>query len=221
MHMKRYKNIVTRLFALILLSTMFSCKKYLDLQPQDGIIRQNFWKTKEQLQAAVFGIYASLLGPPAGVTDRPLAEYLFLWGELRADMLTASFGAAGEELEIMSSNIVSSNSITNWRSIYRTINYCNTVIDFAPSVIENDKTLTQDALNAYLAEAKTIRALMYFYLVRSFRDVPLVLKATSSDAQLEQLSKSTDKDVLAQILKDLNEAEPSAVLTYNDQASDK
>src|SRR5215204_6083836 len=115
--MKLFKNIVFRMACLVLLISFFSCKKYLELQPQDGIIRENFWKTKEQLQAAVFGCYASLLGPPAGVSDRTLAEYLFLWGELRADMLTPAAGITFEDLEIMNSNIVSSNSITNWRSV--------------------------------------------------------------------------------------------------------
>ena len=219
--MKIFKKICFQLAFLLLVSSFFSCKRYLDLKPQDGIIRQNFWKTKEQLQAAVFGCYASLLGPPAGVSDRALPEYLFLWGELRADMLAPTSFATNEDLDIMSSNIVSSNSITNWRSVYRTINYCNTIIDFAPDVLNNDKTLTQDALNAYFAEAKTLRALLYFYLVRSFRDVPLVLKSTSSDDQLQQIAKSPGDTVLKQIVKDLSEAETAAPVTFNNIAFDK
>jgi starch-binding outer membrane protein, SusD/RagB family len=219
--MNTHKNIFLKLTFLLLICAGMSCKKYLDLRPQDGIIRQNFWKTKEQVQAAVMGCYASLLGPPSGVNDKALAEYLFLWGELRGDMLTPAAGATNDDLEIMNTNILSSNSITNWRSIYRTINYCNTVIDFAPQVLENDQTLTQPVLDAYLAEAKGLRALMYFYLVRTFRDVPLKLRATSSDQELQQLPKDRDTAVLAQIVKDLNEAEAGAVITYGSQAADK
>lgn len=214
-------RILKCLYLLIMISSASSCKKWLDLKPENGIIRQNFWKTKEQVQAAVIGCYASLLGAPAGISDRPLPEYFFLWGELRADLLTPSTGITNEELEIMNVNILETNSLTSWRSVYRTINYCNTVIDFAPDVLDNDATFSQQALNSYLAEAKALRALMYFYLVRSFRDVPLVLKATSSDDQLEQLAKSTGAEVLQQILKDLSEAEPDAPLTYNNQAADK
>ncbi len=216
----RYR-ILKCLFLLIMLSSASSCKKWLDLKPENGIIRQNFWKTKEQVQAAVIGCYASLLGAPAGISDRPLPEYFFVWGELRADMLTPSTGITNEELEIMNVNILETNGITSWRSVYRTINYCNTVIDFAPDVLNNDATFSKEALNSYLAEAKALRALMYFYLVRTFRDVPLVLKATSSDDQLEQLVKSTGAEVLQQIVKDLNEAEPGALLTYNNQAADR
>src|SRR5206468_1109860 len=101
------------------------------------------------------------------------------------------------------------------------INYCNTVLDHAPDVLGRDQTFTQDALNKSLAEAKALRALMYFYLVRSFGDVPLKLHATSSDEDITPIAKTPKDSVLAQIVQDLNEAEPYAVLSYGDQASDK
>lgn len=205
-------------FALVLVSGV-SCKKWLDLQPIDGITGAEFWKTKEQVEASVTGIYASLLGSPTG--NRPLAETFFLWGELRADMVAATTATTSEEVDVMNVNILPTNSIVTWRSVYQTINYCNTVIDFAPAVLDRDKTFTQDALKRYIAEAKAMRGLMYFYLVRSFGDVPLKLKATSSDKEIEQLVKSTQTEVLTQVLKDLNEAEPDAVPTYGSQPSDK
>lgn len=217
--MQMFRNKVFKFLSLlIIIFSAASCKKYLDLKPEDGIIRQNFWKTKEQVAAAVNGCYASLLG---GGSDRPIPEYLFLWGEIRADLLTPSTGVTSEETEIMNDNILESNSLTNWRAIYRTINYCNTVIDFAPEVLKNDQTFTQQSLDAYLGEVKALRALMYFYLVRTFRDVPLVLKATSSDAELVQLAKSPGADVLQQIVKDLSEAANTAPQTFNDQAFDR
>ena len=200
----------------VVFSSLSSCKKWLDLQPQDGITGAEFWKTKEQVQASVVGCYASLLGG-----SRPLAELLLLWGELRADMVEASTGTTNEEVDIINVNILPTNSICNWRTVYQTINYCNTVIDFAPGVLQKDPTFTQDALNKYLAEVKTIRALMYFYLARTFGDVPLKLKATSSDQEIVQLVKSPQQEVLTQVLKDLAEAEPAAVLTYGNNPSDK
>ena len=166
----------TLLYTICFFSLMFhvSCTKRLDQKPSDGIIREDYWKTKEQVRAAVIGCYGSMLGDPAGGTVA-LPELLFLWGELRADMLAPSLGTSASQYEIMNVNTTSSNNIVNWRPVYRTINFCNTVIDFAPGVLTNDKTLTQEALNAYLAEARTIRALLYFYLARSFGDVTLKL----------------------------------------------
>ena len=196
-----------------------SCNKWLDLKPQDGITGAEFWKTKEQVQAAVMGCYAALLGTYSG--SRTLAESAFLWGELRADMISTTTGTLGEENDIINVNILPTNSITNWRTIYQIINYCNTVIDNAPKVLSADATFTQDALKKYIAEAKALRALMYFYLVRTFGEVPLKIKASASDEDIQPIAKSTKEDVLSQIVKDLTEAEPDAVTTYGDKASDK
>lgn len=198
---------------LLLLVMPTSCNSWLDLRPQDGITKDEFWNSKEQVQAAVSGCYASLLNG--------LPETLFLWGELRADMVTSTFLTRAEELDVINVNILPSNTIANWRSVYQIINYCNTVIDFAPAVMDNDKTFSQEALNGYLAEVKTIRALMYFYLARTFGDVPLKLQATASDKDIQAIAKSTQAEVLAQIVKDLQEAEPLAPLSHGSPAADK
>jgi len=190
-----------------------SCSKWLELKPQDGIIRQNFWKTKEDVKAAVIGCYSSLLGN--------MSQTLFLWGELRGDMIASTLKTSADANNIMSDNISSANSITSWALIYQTINYCNTVIDFAPTVIASDPTFTQAALNGYLSEAYGLRALMYFYLYRTFGEVPLKLTSTSSDSQLAQLAKSTKADVYKQIVSDLTFAETNGVLSFGDQNQDK
>ncbi|THU36058.1 RagB/SusD family nutrient uptake outer membrane protein [Niastella caeni] len=212
------KKISIYVFCLFTLLTGVSCNKWLDLQPQDGITNTEFWKSKEQVQAAVTGVYASLLASTSG---RPLTETFFLWGELRADHLSATPNASFDEVDVMNVNILPTNSIANWRNLYQTINYCNSVIAFAPKVLQLDQTFTQDALNRAIAEVKTIRALLYFYLVRSFGEVPLKLSATASDQELEQLPKSSQQEVLNQILTDLSEAETNTVLTYGNTAADK
>lgn len=196
-----------------------SCNKYLDLQPQDGIIRQEFWKTKEQVQSAVIGCYASLLASPTN--NKPLSEVLFLWGELRADMIAPAIAITTDENDVVNVNTLATNTVTNWATVYQIINYCNTVIDFAPGVLANDNTFTQQQLNEYLAEARALRAMMYFNLVKSFRDVPLKLKSTSSDRDLQQLPKTSADTVLAQVLADLQFADSNAVITHGNIITDK
>ncbi|HVG15186.1 MAG TPA: RagB/SusD family nutrient uptake outer membrane protein [Chitinophagaceae bacterium] len=211
------KKILFGAVCLALLVWLTSCKKYLDLKPQDGIIRENYWKTKEQLHAATIGIYASLLGG----TDRPIPEYLFMWGELRGGMLANGAVNFNEEVDFMSWNILPTYNLTSWRAFYRTINYCNTIIKFAPEVIKVDKTLSESLLNSYVGEAKAMRALMYFTMAKTFGDVPLKLDATVSDADVVQLAKSPQQEVLVQVVKDLEEAEAALPATYGLQAYDK
>lgn len=214
-----FTKIIWRILMLAFLLPFLSCKKYLDLQPLDGLTGAEYWKTKEQVQAAVIGIYASLTGSATG--SRNAAEAFFLWGELRADMVAPTLGTTPEQIDVINVNILPTNNIASWRGIYETINYCNTLIDLAPGVLTQDPTFTQAALDKYVAEAKSIRALMYFYLVRTFDQVPLKLKGTTSDRQIVDIPKSTQEVVLTQVLKDLSEAEVFAVTDYGDRASNK
>lgn len=215
------KKIIYSVGIVMVLIMSSSCKKWLDTQPRDGITRQGFWKTKEDIQAAVSGCYASLLAPPPGVGDKALTEYIFMFGEIRADMIDAGPGITNEEKDIFDVNIVESNSVSRWSAFYRTINFCNTVLDYAPAVKDIDPTLTTEQLNAYLSEVLALRSMMYFYLVKTFRDVPLKLTSTSKDTDLQDLPKTAGADILNQIVNDLKKAEAGAVTTYGNTVSDK
>ena len=212
----KIKTILAIFFVFI---SVTSCDDYLDLRPQDGIIREEFWKTKEDIQAAVIGMYSSLLNSPPGVSDLPMSQYLFMHGELRGDMIAAGPNVTEDQRDIMNSNIMPSNDLTNWAIFYRTINYCNTIIDLAPAVKQKDPTLTQTQLNNFLSEALAIRAYLYFTLARTFKDVPLKLTATLTDEDNFQLPVTPQKEVFAQIIKDLKLAEEYAVTDYGDVAS--
>lgn len=225
------REIKYSLFVFITLISVFgtSCKKWLDLQPQDGLIREEYWQTKEQLDAAVMGCYASLLGG----SNIPLAKYLFIWGELRGDMVVPGLeissdddesklsGLLRDEYDIMRTQIASTNTLVNWEAVYKTINYCNTVIKFGPQVVDNDKTLSQTGLNAYLAEARSLRGLMYFYLLRSFGEVPLKLEPTYNDSQIGAIAKSSQQEVYQQIIKDLSFGAENGQVTYGSMAEDR
>lgn len=213
------KHIITYTFLLALGISLASCNKWLDLKPQDGIVRENFWQTKEQVDAAVIGIYSSLLGSTNN--DIPLAEYFFVWGEVRTDMVTPTNRANADEIDIVNINIQPSNRYSNWRSLYQTINYCNTVLELAPGVLAKDNTFKQEQLDRAIGEALAIRSLMYFYLVRTFRDVPLKLDATISDENLKPLPKSGGDSILNQLVADLKKAEPLLPLTYGNIDKDK
>lgn len=220
------KNIFSYIAFTLLLFLSSGCKKWLDLQPQDGIVKEEFWKTKEQVRASVFGIYSSMMESSSGTYGRPnyipsLSEQLFVWGEGRADNIALATFTSNDDIELVNVNIQPINVNANWRPFYRTINFCNTLIEKSPEVLANDNTFTQAQLDAYLSEALTVRALMYFYLVRSFGEVPLKLDATLSDENIKPIAKSSQQDILAQIVADLKLAETKAVLTHGDVASDK
>ncbi|OCX51700.1 hypothetical protein BEL04_16930 [Mucilaginibacter sp. PPCGB 2223] len=221
-----HKKVIYKSVLVLTLVLSCSCNKYLTLYPQDGTTRQAYWQNKEQLQSAIIGIYSSLIQGTASTSNKAssspeMAETLFIWGELRADNVSAGSNATADEVNLMNENILSTNVYANWTSLYRTINYCNNFLKYAPDVLSLDPTLTKAKLDSYMAEALGVRALMYLYLVKTFGDVPLKLTPTATDNDLVLLAKSPQKDVVTQILADLKTAEGTALRTYGDQASDK
>lgn len=198
------------MFALTFLS---SCTDWLDLKPEDGVIRQEYWQTKEQVNSAVIGCYCSM--------QDGVVEKTFLWGELRADMLENGVSINNNYSEIIDGEISASNSVVDWSDFYTVINNCNTVLKFAPQVLSYDGTFTQKQYNEYKSEVLTIRALMYFYLVRSFKDVPLVLEAYTSDDQDLYVAKTSGDIVLDSIVNDLKFAADNAPITYSSTQENK
>lgn len=206
-----------------------SCKKWLELAPEDGLIEQEYWQTKEQLKAVVMGAYASLLDG----SSVPLTKYMFMWGELRGDMVTTGFdvddntdvnslnNSRREQLFILRTEMDSKNSIVNWEAFYNTINYCNDVIKNGSQVLLTDNTISNQQVQEYLAEAYALRGLMYFYLVRSFGEVPLKIEPTSKDTDIQAMAKSSPEVIIKQIIEDLKFAEENAVVTYGNLKEDR
>lgn len=207
--MKKY---YFHILLIVLVTGLGSCKKWLELKPQDGIVGDEFWNTKEQVEAAVTGVYTSL---------QANTEFFFVWGEARADMVIPGFRASPDELDIVNLNMLPDNRFVNWRIIYQSINYCNTIIQMAPGVLQKDNTFDQAQLDRALGQALAIRGLLYFYLVRSFGEVPLNIKATVSDNDVVDLAKSSKEEILKQIADDLQRAAASLPETYGAVDQDK
>ncbi len=177
-----------------LMLTQVSCNDWMDLVPPEGLIRQEFWKTKEDVKAVVMGAYE---------TFSHMDAQLFKYGEIRGDMLKGDVNQSGDERKIMEGNIYPDNGMCNWKQFYTVIDYCNEIIKSAPKVKEKDKTFTDYQLKGYLSEAHFLRGLAYFYLVRIFRDVPLVLDPIETDDADFYPPKTDGEEILAFLIGDL------------------
>ncbi len=177
---------------LVLIST--SCNDWLELLPPGGLIREEYWKTQADVKAVLMAAYERFSSMDAS---------LFIFGEIRADMIQGDIGQpTGEEL-LMESNIFPDNSICNWSAFYSVINNANEVIKNAPLVQEIDNTFTDFEKQGLMSEAYFLRSLAYFYLVRLYGEVPLVLEPTETDDADFYLPKSPEDVVLDQIVADL------------------
>jgi hypothetical protein len=88
---------------------------------------------------------------------------------------------------------------------------------YAPLVNEKDPNYTDSEMNANIAEAKAIRALCYFYLIRAFRDVPLVTEPSIDDSQDFAVPATKFDDVLSFLIEDLEGVKDYAVRKYADK----
>lgn len=211
------KTIILTILGCIL---VISCDEWLYLEPEEGVIREEYWQSEDDVFAAVMGCYASLLGNAIGGSGYSIPEMVFLWGEIRGD-LAVPYRNKTEFRNIYYGDILADNPVCRWNTFYQSINFCNTVLEFAPDVLERDPSFSDDQLKIYESEALALRALLYFYLVRSFGEVPLKLTATVSDEENFAIPKSSSSVVLNQIKADLREAEKNAPYTYGDNDSDK
>jgi len=189
-----------------------SCKKFLDLKPENAITREDFFKTKDDAFAAIIGCYDGLQSGVTinGVNYPAFVSQALTWGEMRADLVT--FTATNT---LYMQNIDKTQTYCNWGSFYNTIGRANLVIEFVPQIPSLDNNFSVADSKKIIAEAKFLRALSYFYLVRAFKEVPLVLQAPSSDDVQYFIPKSSADTVLNQIEADLLDADESIPVSYN------
>lgn len=205
---------ITLYISIFLVAGLYSCTDWLDLRPESEVVLEDFWQTESQATAVLSSCYRGLL------LDACL-ERMIVWGELRSDNVVEGNGSNTDMLKILNVNLSPTNSYANWGSFYSVINYCNTFLHFAPDVVLKDQNFTVSKLHTYEAEALTIRALCYFYLVRAYNEVPLILEPSISDTQNYDVPKSTERQIIDQIIKDLTTAKQYARLDYGKGAYNK
>jgi hypothetical protein len=181
-----------------------SCKDWLTVAPENDLIKEKFWTKTEDVNSALAATYNAM---------RNASLSSLILGEVRADLITFSGSDFANYIKIGESNISPTNPVVNWKSYYAAINLANTLMYYDKQVFEKDKTFTKEMMDAVDAEALFIRSLAYFYLVRLWKDVPLVLEPSISDTTNLYIGKSPENVVTDQIVKDLLKAKDMAYST--------
>ena len=196
--------------SIVLIVVLSGCEKMLDLTPEDKVTGKNFWKNKEEVETSMVGAYGKLQG---------CLSSFFTWGELRSELVFVAGGSDDNftnRLEVNNNMITKDNKLCAWGSVYSAINQMNYVIDYAPMVRAVDKSFTETELNYFLGEAKTLRALCYFYLARTFQTFPYVTIASKNDEQSYDYAGILYTQVLDSIVKDLMWSEQYVRKNFDD-----
>ncbi|HEY6914633.1 MAG TPA: RagB/SusD family nutrient uptake outer membrane protein, partial [Paludibacter sp.] len=194
---------ITIIISAFLIFGLQSCTDFLDIRPENETVLEDYWQSESQATAVLSSCYR-------GLTTDACIERMIVWGELRSDNVIEGNSTRDEIRKILEVNITPTNGYANWGSFYSVINYCNTFLHYAPNVLKTDQNFTPTKLHSLEAEALGLRAMCYFYLVRAFKEVPLILNPSINDTQDYYVPKSSERAILDQIIADLLEAQKYA-----------
>ena len=183
--------------------TFASCESWFDIRPKSETVFEDFWKDENDVLSMVGSCYR-------GMNETGFIERAIVWGELRSDNVKAGTGKSDPIRDILNINLNSSNSYTYWGEYYSVINFCNTVIKFAPEVQAKDPNFKRENLDVYIAEAKGVRALCYFMLLRTFRDIPLITEPYADDSLPFEVEQENPDNLLNFLIDDLKSVENQA-----------
>lgn len=190
-----------RYVPLVTLLLLGSCSQdFLIETNPNAIATSDYYKTENDVLLALNGVYNSLRN------NNGIAEGSGLFSEERSDNTGRNDNQsnAGEPFQFNDFSLLPSNSYlqTHWTALYQIITRANSVLAGSETIpFTNADTKAQ-----YQAEAKFIRALTYFHLVRKWGDVPLVTKPlNTADEVLTNTFREKKENVYAQIVADLTD----------------
>lgn len=188
-----------KIFTILLLFgglLMSGCSDWLDVQPKDKQSTDMYWESSEDVEAILAQGYSRL---------RDCVPYIIDWGELRGSSVIVPVRStpAGQ---IQNFTVLPSTSAVQWGAFYQVIGMANAVLKYAPGVIEKDESYYQSQMDSHLTEAYFLRGLSYLYLVRNFREVPLITEPYVDDAMPTDVPKSSEVEILEQIKSDVRAA---------------
>lgn len=183
--------------------TLASCDDFLDVQPASGFTPEYVFSSEAEMKALMTRIYSSMTED--GLYGSNLASGL----NTNTDVEMSSFknntvNTNGSDIGCFDSRPTWAVLNATWNNLYYAINYAN---DFLQAVQESplfsDKLTgdTPSETQQMYGEVKTLRAMFYLDLIRTWGDVVLITKPTESTDDF--FSKgTTDRNVILEFLID-------------------
>lgn len=195
--MKNILNIYTTLFGLL---ALLSCSdKVLDLQPLGNPTDATFFSNENELQLAINGVYGRLSEPDEEIL--PLTMYM---DAILTDNALYRITDNNDGLRALSNSAHDPNSgFSFYGSYYRSIGRANAMLDNmerATDVVETS------ILNDFRAQALTLRAYYYHFLIEFWGDVPYIDFLPSDDPTSAFLPRTPKAQIVQNLLSDLEEA---------------
>lgn len=192
------------------LFTLTSCDDFLDVQPGSGFTPEYIFSSESEMKALMTRIYSSMTED--GLYGSNLASGL----NTNTDVEMSSFknntvSTNGSDIGCFDSRPTWSVLNSTWNNLYYAINYAN---DFLQAVQESplfsDKVTgdTPSETQQMYGEVKTLRAMFYLDLIRTWGDVVFVTKPTEATDDFFSLGTTDRNVILEYLIDDLIAVEP-------------
>lgn len=171
-----------------------SCSKTLEVDPTSVITTNSFWKTEDDANGALTGMY---------IDFRNIAEALFTTGDERSEIYTG--GVYGGGTYTLYNNAMTPDAPGNadWYGYYRVINTANLLLKYVPDISFKSEV----SKNRLLAQVYAMRAYVYFNMTKTWGDLIIRKDPTeSADAEVTQKERSTQTEVFDLIKQDIEKA---------------
>ncbi len=210
-----YKTLLVSACAFITLGTT-SCDDFLTIYPSNEINEEQFWEDRTDLESGIRGCWKQFI-------SQDIMERMVVWGECRSDNFDLMTESWDDMKDLMNANLLKTNSLFNWSAFYKTINFCNKVLQYGPLVVERDKSFTSEDWKPVEAEMKALRALNYFYLVRTFREIPFEFNPIGSEHDVKKHSgrQFMAEVVLDSIINDVEAVKDNGMRQYTNELDNK
>lgn len=183
----------------LLLATT-GCDKLLESKTESSITDADYFQSENDFDPYVAGIYIFMRGSaktgPQSITG--IANNL-TYGTERSEELVSALNS--RFTQAWTQNISPTSGAFDYTTWYKAIGNCNLLL----AKIEHFNFTNEATKKRVMAEAYSLRAYFYFSLIRIIGDTPLMLQSISSE-NVPQLPRSPAKDVMAQIIADLDQA---------------
>ena len=175
--------------------TLLAGCNFLQKEPLTSITPDNFFGNGDDAEASLTAVYDALQGAGAYGQD------LLTMGEMPTDNCTSA-NTDVNALRTISWTPTTTQVTNVFRQAYLGVNRANIVLKYVPTI-----TMDTARRSQIQGEARFVRALCYFNLVRAYGGVPLRLQPTETTQASElNLPRATPEQIYAQVVGDLQRA---------------
>ncbi|MBB6238476.1 hypothetical protein HDC90_003109 [Pedobacter sp. AK013] len=201
------KKSILYIAAIVASSQLFTaCRKQLDVNPRERILESNYYKTPSEAFNSLVSVYDMLGNQSSGYLTKvnilsAASDDHYAGGDSPSDI--------GDLQSINNYTLTSTSGAAShlWNKGFTGVYRANVFLQKVQGIAMDNATK-----NRYIAEAKAMRAIFYFDLVKLFKNIPLITEPLTAGNMYDVLQVPS-ADIYTFVIKDLSEAIPNLPIT--------